>query len=86
MFPGRTDAIFGQSIASIANKSNVWFIDTTSPVRGGLQQGDVIQEANRQAVGDVAGLNRAMQNSGNQPVLLLIDRNGITIFLVVQSH
>jgi serine protease Do len=52
----------------------------------GVQQNDVIQEVNRQTVTGVAGFDRAMQGAGDQPVLLLINRNGTTSFLVVQSH
>jgi serine protease Do len=50
----------------------------------GLQQGDVIQEVNRQTVTDVSGFDRAMQSADNQPVLLLINRNGTTTFVIVQ--
>ena len=50
----------------------------------GLQQGDVIEEVNRQPVTSVAGFSKAMQNAGNQPTLLLVNRNGATTFIVVQ--
>ncbi len=52
----------------------------------GILQGDVIQEVNRQPVTGVAGFNRAMQSAGDQPVLLLINRNGTTSFLVVPAR
>jgi len=52
----------------------------------GVQQGDVIQEVNRQPVTGVAGFDRAMQSVGGQPALLLINRNGMTSFVVVQNH
>ena len=52
----------------------------------GIQQGDVIQEVNRQPVTGVAGFDRAMQSAGDQPVLLLINRNGMTSFVVVQPQ
>lgn len=52
----------------------------------GLQQGDVIQEVNRQAVTSVAAFDRAMHAAGDQPVLLLVDRNGVTTFRVIQTH
>lgn len=52
----------------------------------GIQQGDVIQQVNRQPVTEVAGFNRAMQSAGDRPVLLLINRNGMTSFVVVQPQ
>lgn len=59
-------------------------VDPASPAAEvGLQQGDVIQEANRQPVTGVAGFGRAVQSAGDQPVLLLINRNGVTSFVVV---
>ena len=49
----------------------------------GILQGDVIQEVNRQPVTGVAGFDRVMQSASAQPVLLLINRNGMTSFVVV---
>jgi S1-C subfamily serine protease len=62
-------------------------VDSASPAaEAGLQDGDVIQEVNHQPVSGVDGFNRAMQSAGNQPVVLLVDRNGTTSFVVVQSQ
>ncbi len=58
----------------------------SSAASAGLQQGDVIQEVNRQAVTGVSGFDRAMRGAGDQPVLLLVDRNGTTSFVVVQTN
>ena len=52
----------------------------------GLERGDVIQEVNRQPVTGVAGFDRAIESAGNQPVLLLVNRNGVTTFTVIQPH
>lgn len=52
----------------------------------GVRRGDVVQQVNRQPVTDVAGFERAIQSAGDKPVLLLIDRNGLTSFLVVNAH
>jgi serine protease Do len=52
----------------------------------GLQQGDVIQQVNRQPITSVSGFEQAMHSAGEQPVLLLIDRNGMTSYVVVQPH
>jgi serine protease Do len=52
----------------------------------GIQQGDVIEEVNHQPVNDVASFTRAMRNAGNQPALLLIYRDGMMLFAVVQTQ
>jgi serine protease Do len=52
----------------------------------GVQQGDVIEEVNHQPVNDVASFTRAMRNADNQPALLLIDRDGMVLFTVVQPQ
>jgi serine protease Do len=65
----------------------VMSVDPASPAAdAGLQQGDVIQQVNRQSVTGVAGFDRAMQAASGQPALLLVNRNGQTTFLVVQPQ
>ena len=50
----------------------------------GLQPGDVIQQVNHQSVTSVNEYNQAVGSSKkDQPVLLLVDRNGSTMFLAV---
>jgi serine protease Do len=50
----------------------------------GLQSGDVIQQVNHKSVSDVKEYSQAVASSTqNQPVLLLVDRNGSTMFLAV---
>jgi serine protease Do len=50
----------------------------------GLQPGDVIQEVNRQPVTSVKDYNQAVYASKkDDPVLLLVDRDGDTMFLAV---
>ena len=53
---------------------------------GGLQRGDVIQEVNRKAISSVNEFQRLVQQAGNQPVLLLINRNGNHIYLTVEPR
>jgi serine protease Do len=48
----------------------------------GLQKGDVIQEVNHKPVTNTRDFARAMQSSNN-PTLLLVDRNGNTMYLAV---
>jgi serine protease Do len=50
----------------------------------GLQPGDVIQQVNHHAVASVGEYNHAMGSAKkDQPVLLLVDRNGNSMFLAV---
>jgi serine protease Do len=50
----------------------------------GLQQGDVIEQVNRQPVNSVADYDRLIRQAGAQPVVLLVNRGGTTTFIVVQ--
>jgi serine protease Do len=50
----------------------------------GLNRGDVIQEVNHKAVRNVAEYDQALQNTGKQPVLLLVNRGGVTNYLVIE--
>ncbi|MBS1856292.1 MAG: DegQ family serine endoprotease [Acidobacteria bacterium] len=49
----------------------------------GLRRGDVIQEIDHKAVAGVEQFRDAVRQAGNSPVLLLIDRGGDHIFVVV---
>jgi len=50
-----------------------------------LQPGDVIVEADRQPVTGVADLKRILANTKNQDsVLLLVNHQGTTVFVVLQ--
>jgi serine protease Do len=50
----------------------------------GLRSGDVIQHVNRKPVTNVKEFNQALQQSGNDPVVLLVNRGGQTQFLAVE--
>ena len=50
-----------------------------------LQRGDVIQEVNHRPVHDVTQYQQALATTGNQSVLLLVNRNGATEYLIVSS-
>jgi serine protease Do len=49
----------------------------------GLRRGDVIQEVNRQPVSSVAEYQRALRQAGKQSVLLLVNRQGNSAYVVV---
>jgi len=49
----------------------------------GLQRGDVIEQVNRQPVGNVREYDRAVGQAGKNPIVLLVNRGGTTSFIVV---
>lgn len=72
-----------------ANTSGV-VVDSVDPssnaAAADIQRGDVIQEVNRKPVNNVQEYQQALSAAGNQPVLLLINRQGITSYRVVQPQ
>jgi len=50
----------------------------------GIQQGDIIQSVNRQAVKTVDELRTAIRKSTDKPALLLINRQGSNLFVTVK--
>jgi serine protease Do len=81
---------------SIANQLNLpsetrgVVVDSVDPssnaAAAGIQQGDVIQEVDHKPVNNVQEYQQALSSTGNQPVLLLINHQGITNYLVVQPQ
>ena len=51
--------------------------------QAGIQAGDVIQQVNHQPVHTPADVRSALAKSGNRPPLLVIDRNGQTLYVAV---
>lgn len=63
-------------------------VDQVSPdskaADAGLQRGDVIQQVNHKAVSSVSEFKQAMTGTTNDaPVLLLVNRDGNTLFIAV---
>jgi S1-C subfamily serine protease len=52
----------------------------------GLQQGDLIEQANRQPVKTIEDLRAAIQGSGERPLLLLVTRGEGTVFVTVRPR
>ena len=52
----------------------------------GLQQGDLIEQANRQPVRTIEDLLAAIQSAGERPLLLLVTRGEGTIFVTVRPR
>jgi serine protease Do len=64
------------------------FVEDVDPdgraAAAGIQPGDIIQEANRQAVTSVDELRSAVKKSAEKPTLLLINRQGNDLFITVR--
>jgi Do/DeqQ family serine protease len=63
-------------------------VDPSGPAAdAGVQQGDLIEQANRQPLKSVDDLRAAIQNAGDRPVLLLVTRPGEgTSFVTVRPR
>ena len=60
-------------------------VDEAGPAAdAGVQEGDVIVEANRRPVRSVTDLQAAVQGAGARPLLLLINRRSDSLFLTVR--
>jgi serine protease Do len=60
--------------------------ETSAARQAGLRRGDVIQEVDHKPVADVAAFQRAVEAAGKEPLLLLVNRGGNTMYVVVESH
>jgi serine protease Do len=54
---------------------------SSEAAQAGLRRGDVIQEVNRQPVKNTAEFERAVRSSKDKRPLLLVNRNGSTMYL-----
>jgi Do/DeqQ family serine protease len=62
-------------------------IDPNGPAAdAGIQQGDVIQEANRQPVRSASEFRAALERSGSRPALVLVNRRGRTVYLTLRPR
>jgi len=52
----------------------------------GIREGDVIEQINQKPTRSAADVRNELQRSGSNPVLLLINRRGTTIFLTVRPR
>jgi Do/DeqQ family serine protease len=52
----------------------------------GLQQGDLVEQANRRAVRTVEDLRAAIDDAGDRPLLLLVTRGDGTVFVTVRPR
>jgi len=62
-------------------------VDANGPAaEAGIQQGDVILQANQQPVRSIDDLRAAVNRSGSRPTLLLVNRRGSTVFVPVSTR
>jgi S1-C subfamily serine protease len=52
----------------------------------GIRRGDVIEQVNQQPVRSVADLRAAIERAGKNPLLLLVNHRGTTIFVTIRSR
>jgi serine protease Do len=52
----------------------------------GIQRGDVIEQVNQQPVRSVADLRGIVERSGKDPLLLLVNHRGTTIFVTIRPR
>lgn len=58
----------------------------SSAAEAGLQPGDIIQEVNHHEVAAVSEFERAVRQASREPIMLLINRGGSTLFVVVEPE
>jgi Do/DeqQ family serine protease len=51
----------------------------------GIRSGDIIRQVNRRPVSSAADLQQAVREAGNRPVLMLVERDGSTLFVAVPT-
>jgi serine protease Do len=62
-------------------------VEPGSPAaEAGLRPGDVIQEVNGRAVENASEFERSMRQAGREAILLLVNRGGNTLFVVVEPR
>jgi serine protease Do len=59
---------------------------SSAAAAAGLERGDIIQEVNHKPVTNIQDYKQALAGTGNQPLLLLINQNGITRYVVVETQ
>lgn len=98
--PGATRALEGVVVANLNPQIRqqlglppgvtgvvVTAVEPGSPAaEAGLRRGDVIQEVNRRAVSSVSECDRAVRQGGRDAVVLLVNRGGNTMFVVVEPR
>jgi S1-C subfamily serine protease len=58
----------------------------SAAAEAGLQRGDVIEQVARKPVAGVTEFQAAVRQAGDGPVLLLVNRGGSALFVVVEPR
>jgi len=61
-------------------------VDPASAAASSLDRGDVIQEVNHRPVASIEQYRQAIAAAGKEPLLLLVNREGVTRYVVVERH
>jgi serine protease Do len=62
-------------------------VASASPAaQAGLARGDVIEQVNHQPVPNAGAFDRAVREAGDKPVLLLVNHQGATSFVVIEPE
>jgi len=61
-------------------------VDAASPAANNLQRGDVIQEVNHKPVNSIEDYRQAIAAAGKSPVLLLVNSQGVTHYVVIEAQ
>jgi serine protease Do len=61
-------------------------VDPASPAASNLQRGDVIQEVNHKPINSIEGYRQAISAAGKGPVLLLVNTQGVTRYVVIEAQ
>lgn len=65
----------------------VTHVDSTSPAEdAGLARGDIIIEVNRKVIRTEEEFHAVIRDAGKKPILLLIERSGARLFIVVEPQ
>jgi len=60
-------------------------VDPASPAASNVHRGDVIEEVNHKAVNSIEEYRQALSAAGNGPVLLLVNTQGVTRYVVIEA-
>ena len=62
-------------------------VDPSGPAAdAGIERGDVIEQVNQETVSSAADLSAAAERSGKNPLLLLVNHRGTTIFVTIRPR
>ena len=82
----RGEGRFGMTVEPGANGLTVVELDPSGiAAESGIQQGDVIQKVDGRSVRSAAELKSALDRTDGKPSLLLVSREGTTLFLTLRS-